>query len=306
MNFITRLFPVWALLFSLVAYLFPAWLVPLKSYIIPLLAVIMFGMGITLSLSDFRALARNPAKILIGVAIQFVVMPIVAFLLSIIFNLGPELTAGMILVGSSAGGTASNVICYLARGNVALSIAMTMVSTLFAVFLMPLLSWIFLHEMVAVPTLEMFLSVVKIVLVPVTIGVLINTLWHEHIKKFHSIFPLFSVIAIVFIIGIIVALNRDRFAAMGVSLLLAVALHNLIGMASGYGISHLLKYDVATKRTIAIEVGMQNSGLSVALAIAHFSGLAALPGAIFSMWHNISGSILASYWQGKRNVAAGS
>lgn len=298
-NAITRLFPFWAVLFSVTAYFLPTAFASQKSLIIPLLALVMFGMGMTLTWQDFRKVLRQPAKIVLGVFIQFLIMPLVAFLLSIALQFPPDLMAGMVLVGSSAGGTASNVICYLARGNVALSISMTMVSTVLAIFFMPVLTWLYLHTVVAVPVANMFSSVFKIVLVPVAIGTVLNSIWGKKLERISHIFPLFSMLVIVFIIAIIVGLNQERIAEIGFTIVLGVIAHNLIGMASGYGLSGLLKYDEQTRRTIAIEVGMQNSGLSVALAVAHFSGLAALPGAIFSIWHNIAGSALAGWWSKK-------
>ncbi|MCA9732720.1 bile acid:sodium symporter family protein [candidate division KSB1 bacterium] len=298
-NSITRLFPFWAVLFSITAYFFPTVFASQKSLIIPLLALVMFGMGLTLTWQDFLQVVKQPAKIFLGVFIQFFVMPLAAFLLSALLQFPPDLMAGMVLVGSSAGGTASNVICYLARGNVALSISMTMVSTLLAIFFMPVLTWLYLHTVVAVPVESMFISVVKIVLVPVALGTALNSILREKLRQISPVFPFFSMVVIVFIIAIIVGLNQSRFVEVGLTVVLGVMAHNLIGMASGYGISKLFKYDEQTRRTIAIEVGMQNSGLSVALAVAHFSGLAALPGAIFSIWHNISGSLLAGWWSRK-------
>lgn len=293
---LTRLFPVWALLFTAAAWFFPTLFAPGKSLILPLLMLIMFGMGMTLGASDFYRVIRRPKVIGLGIALQYTVMPLLAFLLSRLFALSPELTAGMVLVGASSGGTASNVITYLAKGDVALSISLTAVSTLLAVALMPLLTWVYIGQSVPVPVIQMLQSVLEVVLVPVAVGIAVNTLFGMKMQKVKPLFPLLSMVSIVLIIAIIVALNHDNLGKVGPILLLAVALHNLGGMAAGFFVPRLLGYDAVTCRTMAFEVGMQNSGLSVALAIKYFGALAALPGAIFSIWHNIAGSVLAGWW----------
>jgi BASS family bile acid:Na+ symporter len=250
----------------------------------------------TLKWSNFLEVVKTPKVIAAGVSMQYLIMPLMAFVISGLFGLSNELTAGMVLVGSSAGGTASNVICYLAKGNLALSITLTMTSTILAVGATPLLSWIYLNQFINVPVGDMFLSILQIVIVPVLAGTFINSLFEEKLSRIKPVFPLISILAIVTIIGIIVALNNERLAEIGFVIIAAVILHNLSGLLLGYWLSHILKFDRTTCRTVAIEVGMQNSGLSVALAIKFFSSLAALPGAVFSIWHNLSGSFLASYW----------
>ncbi len=302
-KFITHLFPVWALLLSGIAYYFPEPFTTLKPGIIPLLAVIMFGMGMTLTMEDFKRVGQTPGIILIGVCLQFLVMPLAAYMISIGLKLPLPLLIGMVLVGASSGGTASNVICYLARGDVALSITLTLCSTLLAVVAMPALTWLYLGERIPVPVWGMLLTVLKIVIAPVLIGVLINHLAGPRLKPVKPLFPVISVIAIVLIIAIIVAVNQARISELSFVIMTAVILHNLTGLLGGYWVSKWMGYDQQTCRTLAIEVGMQNSGLSVALAIKYFSVLAALPGAIFSIWHNLSGSVLASLWShnGKSN-----
>ncbi len=290
------LFPLWAILVSIYAYLFPGYPAQLKALIIPLLAVIMLGMGMTLKWENFLDVVKSPKIIAAGVSLQYLIMPLMAFVISGMFGLSNELTAGMVLVGSSAGGTASNVICYLAKGNLALSITLTMTSTILAVGATPVLSWIYLNQFINVPIGDMFLSILQIVIVPVLAGTLINSVFEKRLIRIKPVFPLISILAIVLIIGIIVALNKERLAEIGLVIIAAVILHNLSGLLLGYWLSYKLKFDKTTCRTIAIEVGMQNSGLSVALAIKFFSSLAALPGAVFSIWHNLSGSFLASYW----------
>ncbi len=293
---LTGLFPLWAILFSGLAYGFPAVFMPLKEAIVPLLGLVMFGMGMTLTPKNFLDVSRRPVLILFGVALQFLVMPLVGFLVAAGFGLSAMLTAGVVLVGSCPGGTASNVITYLARGDVALSITLTTVSTFLAVLVTPVLVWLYVGETVPVPVFDMLLSILKIVLVPVVLGVLLNRVFGAYLGKTKAVFPLLSVVAIVLIIAIVVALNRDALGTLGPALVAAVILHNFLGLAGGYGLARIFGFDEATRRTLAIEVGMQNSGLGVALAVQYFSTSAALPGALFSIWHNVSGALLASFW----------
>lgn len=295
-NKLTALFPLWAIGLSIVAYIFPDHFTQLKPAIVPLLALIMFCMGMTLTWRHFKEAAKQPVIIGIAVCIQFIFMPFFAWIISLAFQLDEAQMIGMVLVGSSAGGTASNVICYLARGNVALSILMTMVSTLCAVFLMPALTYFYLSQSVPVPVGKMMQSIMIIVLIPVITGMTINSLFGTRLKKLLPVFPLLSTVMIIIIIAIIVGLNQNSLQTAGLLIVSAVFFHNLLGLITGYMVPRLLKYDAVTCRTVSIEVGMQNSGLSVALAIQYFSNLGALPGAIFSIWHNISGSILAAYW----------
>ena len=292
-----HLFPLWAILLSVIAYFLPALFIPLKPGIVPLLMVIMFGMGITLTLGDFLRVLRQPGILLLGVTLQYSIMPLAALMVASVLGLPTALLVGMVLVGSSPGGTASNVICYLARGNVALSVSLTLLSTLLAFALTPALTWLYVGHAVPVPVWDMLYSVLKIVVIPVLLGAGINTLLGNRLQRWLPFFPLLSVLAIILIIAIIVALNQSRLASIGYAISVAVILHNLIGLLAGYWIPRLLGKDAITCRTLAIEVGMQNSGLSVALAINYFSSMAALPGALFSIWHNISGSLLASFWR---------
>lgn len=301
---ITQLFPVWAVILSGIAYLYPATFLPFRTAIVPLLGVVMFGMGLTLQASDFGEVFRRPRVVGLGLALQYGVMPLAAWSVGTALGLGPEVIAGLVLVGACPGGTASNVICYLARGDVALSITLTTVSTLLAVVLTPALTWIYVGQMVPVPVGAMLLSIVKIILIPVAAGILLNRVAHRRLARVKHVFPLVSVIAIVLIIAVIVALNRNSLADVGAAVMAAVMLHNLAGLAAGYGFARLLIGDRQTARTLAIEVGMQNSGLGVALAVKFFSPMAAVPGALFSIWHNLSGSLLAGWWS--RNRAGGS
>ncbi len=293
---LTQLFPLWAIIFSILAWYQPQLFSAYKTWIVPLLSVVMFGMGLTLHLSDFNYVLRMPRLVLAGVGLQYTVMPIAAVSISMVLGLDPVLTAGMVLVGASPGGTASNVVCYLARGNVALSITLTAVSTLLAVILTPLLTLQLVATSIHVPTVEMLLSILYMIVLPVSLGIALNHLLGKILTPIRHVFPLISVIAIVFIIAIIVSLNTNNLLQLGPVLLAAVVLHNATGLFLGYFITRLLGYGPTECRTLAIEVGMQNSGLAVALAAKYFAASAALPGAIFSIWHNLSGSMLAGYW----------
>jgi BASS family bile acid:Na+ symporter len=291
-----RLFPVWAIALSILAYLIPAPFAELKASIIPLLTLIMFSMGLTLSLDDFKRALSMPKLIISGLVLQYTVMPLTALLVANLMQLDPMLSIGLILVGTCPGGTASNVITYLAKGNVALSISLTSLSTILAVVLTPAITLLIADTSIDVPAGKMLISILYIVIFPVGLGLTLKHYYAYKIKTVETYLPLIAVIAIVLIIAIITALNVNQFSKLGVTLLLAVALHNIFGLFAGYSSAKLLGYKAKECRTLAIEVGMQNSGLAVALAIKHYSAAAALPGAIFSIWHNLSGSALAFFW----------
>jgi BASS family bile acid:Na+ symporter len=289
-------FPLLAVLGSLFAYYFPQYFVELKSAIVPLLGVVMFGMGMTLTAENFRAVSRRPVAVVTGLCLQYGLMPLLGWAIGHFLGLPVQIIAGLILLGSCPGGTASNVICYLARGDVALSITLTAASTLMAILATPFLTLMYAGQMVPVPVVAMLVSILKIVVLPVFGGVLINHYFHDRLAGVKHFFPALSVAAIVLIISVIVALNRDQFELLGGGLVLAVVAHNIAGLVAGYLLTLLLTRDQRQARTLAIEVGMQNSGLAVALAMQYFSAMAALPAAFFSIWHNISGSVLATWW----------
>lgn len=292
-----RLFPVWAIVFALLAAFVPAPFVELKGVIQPLLALIMFVMGLTLSWSDFAAVLRAPKAIAIGVVLQYALMPLAALLVSKLLGLSPELTIGMVLVGATSGGTASNVITWLAGGNVALSVSMTMVSTLLSVFMTPFLVWAYMGTSIDVPVAGMLLSIAQLVIAPIVLGSLVHHFASRALARVEPALASIAMVAIVLIIATVVALNAGRLASLGPVVALAVIAHNAIGLAGGYGLARVFGMDQRDSRTIAIEVGMQNSGLAVSLASQFFTPGAALPGALFSVWHNISGSLLAGYWK---------
>ncbi|MBT3530800.1 MAG: bile acid:sodium symporter family protein [Gammaproteobacteria bacterium] len=300
MSRLNNLFPLWAVLVSISAFYFNTQFSRLEGLIVPLLASVMFIMGLTLTRDDIYRIAKDPRAIFVGVLLQFLLMPFLALTLANMLQLSNQLTIGMVLVGSCAGGTASNVICYLAKGDVALSISMTMVSTLVGVVATPLLCTFYLSETVDVDTIALLFSILQMVFVPVLLGFSVNHFFHKQVLKIEEHLPSASILVILLIIGIVVSLNSGRLLDVGLLTLAAVILHNLSGIAGGFYVSRLLGLDLRQSQTIAIEVGMQNSGLGVALALQFFSATAALPGALFSVWHNISGSILASIWAKKR------
>ena len=293
-NLTIRVFPVMAVLISVLASVRPQWLAPGKSFVEPLLGVIMLGMGTTLSVKDFRSAAKRPHAVLIGMFLQFALMPFLAFVIGHALRLPKEQFVGLVMVGTVAGGTASNVIAYLAGGDVALSITMTACSTAASIVLTPLLSALYLRHTVPVPAWDMFKSILLVVALPVALGVVINRLCRRHSELLNKVCPLVSVAVIVLVIGIVVSLNAGKLSECGPLVVAAVILHNLSGMAAGYGCARLLRCDGRTSVTIAIEVGMQNSGLAAVLAQKFFCTAAALPGALFSIWHNISGAVFAA------------
>ncbi|WP_348541254.1 bile acid:sodium symporter family protein [Thalassospira sp. A3_1] len=294
-----QLFPLWAALLSLLAYFVPGAFTSMSGAIIPLLTVIMLAMGLTLTTRDFANVAKSRKAMAVGVVLQFLIMPAAAWTVATLFGFGPELMIGMLLVGSVAGGTSSNVMCYLAKGDTALSISMTAASTIIGVFLTPVLASFFAGQSIDVPVQPMLMTLLQVVLVPVAIGVALNEFASKWIRKIEGLFPYVSMFAILLIIAIVVALNAGKIATVGLIVAFAVILHNAIGLALGYGITALLGFDRKICRTIAFEVGLQNSGLATALALKFFTPTAALPGTLFSVWHNISGSLLAGYWSRK-------
>lgn len=291
------LFPALILAGGALGMLFPASFVPLSSWINPLLMVIMFGMGLTLTLPDFGTVLRHPWPVLGGVAAQFLIMPLAGWMIAAILSLDPALAAGVILVGCAPGGTASNVVSYLARGNVALSVAMTSVSTLLAPLLTPLLTLWLAGQYLPVAAGSMAGSVVQIVLLPVLLGLVIRLVLNRAVEAVLPALPWVSVLAIAFVVSIIVAGSSQKILEAGLMVLLAVVLHNGLGLLLGYGVGAALKLPRSSRRTVSIEVGMQNSGLAAGLANQYFSPEAALPGAVFSVWHNLSGALAAAYWR---------
>ncbi|HIW92286.1 MAG TPA: bile acid:sodium symporter family protein [Candidatus Corynebacterium avicola] len=272
-----------------------------------LLGLIMFGMGLTLKPNDFALVVKRPLPVVIGVIAQFVIMPLTALFVVWVLGLPSAIAAGVILVGCAPGGTASNVVSYLARGDLALSVAMTSVSTLLAPLLTPLLTHWLAGEYMPLDGGAMALDIVKVVLVPVIAGLVLRLLLPGIVNALLPVLPWISVIAIAVVVAIVVSGNRDNLLDAGLLVLVAVVLHNVLGLALGYGAGKITGQPVPTRRTMAIEVGMQNSGLAAGLAAQHMEPMSALPGAIFSVWHNLSGAVFAALCRaidGRRNGTA--
>ena len=296
MSRLQRYFPILAIAGSIAAYFWPQWLAEQKHWIVYLLGAVMFCMGVSLTLNDFKRALSNYWILLLGLGLQFIVMPLIAWQLSTLAGISIALTTGMVLVGSVPGGTASNVICYLSKGDVALSITLTAISTCMAIVVTPLLVYLYLHKTIEIPVQKMMVSIFYIVLLPVGIGVILNRYIPILVKPVQTFGADISIVVICLIIAIIVALNYENLGTVSTVLLLLVLAHNVLGLIAGYLATFLLTRDHRISKTIAIEVGMQNSGLAVALAVKFFSATAALPGALFSILHNVTGSLLASYW----------
>ena len=300
-SFISKYMAVFVILVAAIALIQPwtfKWAAPKITI---LLGIVMFGMGMTLRLRDFQLVFQRPKDVFIGALAQFTIMPALAWLLAKGFGLPPELAAGVILVGTCPGGTSSNVMTYLARGDVALSVSMTMTTTVLAPIVTPLLTWGLAGEWVDISLSAMMMSIVQVVILPIVLGIVINSFFEETVQKIVKLLPLISVIAIVLIVGGVVSVSSQRILETGLLIMLVVMLHNLLGYSIGFLIAKALHMNIAKAKAISIEVGMQNSGLATSLAMLHFGAAAAIPGAIFSVWHNISGSLAANYLSSRMN-----
>ena len=301
-NFFGKNMAIIVLIVAALSLFFPKSVSFIKtSYVNYLLMIVMFGMGLTLKFEDFKVVFTRPKDIIIGAIAQFTIMPLLAFLLSIIFKLPNELAVGVILVGTCPGGTSSNVMTYLAKGDVALSVGMTSVSTILAPIATPLLTLLYAGQRVNVNAVNMFISIVQVVIIPIGLGFIINRFFHKFTNHIKEILPLISVLAIVSIVAAVVSANSSRLMQVGYLIIIVVILHNCFGYLLGFGVGKLLRLDNSKCKAISIEVGMQNSGLATSLAATHFASipLATIPGAIFSVWHNISGSIVANIMASK-------
>ena len=295
-HYISKYMAVLVLVCVVLSLLFPAVLQPIPTKTINyLLGVVMFGMGLALNLHDFKIVFSRPKDIIIGCMAQFTVMPLLAWGLAKVFQLDEALALGVILVGCCPGGTASNVITYLAKGDLALSVGMTGVSTVLAPMLTPLLTWVLTGESIHVDVAGMLLSILWVVILPIVLGLVIKSLWPKFTEKAMDYLPAFSSVAIAFTVSIVISANASKLLASGFLIILVVMCHNLCGLGLGYLIGRLTGMPEPKKRAVSIEVGMQNSGLASSLATLHFAAypMATIPGAIFSVWHNISGAIVA-------------
>ena len=299
-SFVSKYMAAIVIIVAAVALFLPPiflWVTPNISL---LLGVIMFGMGMTLKFRDFQEIFKSPRDVLAGALAQFTIMPALAYFLAKIFSLPPELAAGVILVGTCPGGTSSNVMTYLAKGDVALSVSMTMLTTILAPIITPLLTWWLVGEWIQVSLSAMIISICQIVILPIILGIAANAFFSDTVKKFTKILPLISITAIILIVGGVVSVNAQKIMEVGLIIGGVIMLHNLLGYFFGFIIARLLKMNLSKSKAISIEVGMQNSGLATSLAMLHFGAAAAIPGAIFSVWHNISGSIAANFLAGKK------
>lgn len=289
-------FPLIVLGAGALAVFWPVPFLPLGAWINPLLMVIMLGMGMTLQTSDFALVAKRPFALVIGILAQFIIMPLTAWAIVNVVSLDPALAVGVILVAAAPGGTASNVMTYLAKGDTALSVAMTTVSTLVAPILTPLLVLWLAGSYLPVDAWGLFLSIIQIVIVPIVLGLLLRRFLPKFVARLVPWMPLVSVIGITLVILAVVSASAQTILTSGLVIFAIVIVLNGVGLALGYFAARLAGLDERSRRAVSIEVGMQNSGLAAGLARTHFSPEAALPAAIFSVWHNVSGSLLASFW----------
>lgn len=295
----SRLMVLWVILAGIIGYFYPPALTFFKPYKDWFFMFTMAGIGVVLSIEDFIPIVKRPYWVLLGTIAQFVIMPLLGFLIARGLQLPPNLAIGVILVGSTPGAMASNVISYMAGADVAYSIALTSTSTLLSPLLTPLCTYIFGSVYISVPFWDMFISIIKMVIVPLIIGFGIRYLLKERINRIIDIFPAISSLCIAFICGLVVALNANTFKEVSLLIFSAVVLHNFFGLVLGYGAGVLYRFDEKRRRTLSIEVGMQNAGLGALLALNHFSTESALPNALFATWCIITASILAELWQWK-------
>ncbi|HEY0289149.1 MAG TPA: bile acid:sodium symporter family protein [Pseudomonas sp.] len=296
-RFVGNTFAYWVLLYAVLAFLFPSWFIGLRILIVPLLGLVMFGMGLTLKLDDFSEVMHHPWRVALGVIAHFVIMPGMAWLLCQLFHLPPEIALGVILVGCCPSGTSSSVMTWLAKGDLALSVAISALTTLLAPLLTPALIWLLAAAWLPVSFLEMFWSILQLVILPIVLGVIAQRLLRERVQFVVDVLPLVSVISIVMIVCAVVAVSQAKIAESGLLIMAVVILHNSFGYLLGYYTGKLFKLPLAQRKSLSLEIGMQNSGLGAALASAHFSPLAAVPSALFSVWHNISGALLSTYFR---------
>jgi BASS family bile acid:Na+ symporter len=301
-HYISEYLGVLVLLAAVLALVFPEVTRQVSPKVINyLLGLVMFGMGLTLNLHDFKVVFSRPKDVICGCLAQFTVMPLLAWLLARLFSLDDALALGVALVGCCPGGTASNVITYLSKGDLALSVGMTSVSTLLAPLLTPLLTWLLAGHRVNVDVMSMFLSILWVVILPIVIGFLVKHFLPKFTREAVDYLPAFSSLAIAAIVAIVIGANAEKLLVGGLTIVVVVMLHNLCGLSIGYAIGRLLRLSRPKRKAISIEVGMQNSGLASSLATLHFAAypMATIPGAIFSVWHNISGAIVARVYSRK-------
>lgn len=304
-KFLTKYFTFFVILVALLAIFIPGpgtMLATTKvgnlSAVSILLMIVLFGMGITLTPNDFKRVARNPLQVILGTIAHYIIMPFIAFLLVHLFGLTGAAAVGVILVGSAPSGTSSNVMSFLSGGDVALDVSIGLLSTLLAPVMIPTLLKLLAGKWVNVPFSSMFFSAFQIVVIPIVLGIIVHTIFKEHVQKVIEIMPLISQVAILVIILAVLSANSKTILAVSTLILVPVIiLHNLLGYLLGYGFSKLMKMDTPQQKAITFEVGMQDSALASTLAISFFEPASAIAAVMFSVWHNISGSVLASLWK---------
>jgi BASS family bile acid:Na+ symporter len=297
LKFYTRLFGLWVFIGFIIAYLFPNLFIPLRPFMEWFFAFTMFGIGVVLNLEELKAILKAPVLILLGVICQYTIMPVLGFTLSKIFSLNKDFALGLILTGSAPGAMSSNVISYLADADVAYSVSLTTVSTFLSPVLTPALTYLLAHFYFKINFWTMFFGILKMVVIPLTVGILIKIKFREKLESFISIFPAISVTFIVFICSLVAALNKNYLSQMSLFILVIVLLHNINGYLAGYGVGRLLRLNLKRRRTLSIEIGMQNAGLGVILALKYFSEKTALPAALFVIVSVITSALLARYWR---------
>lgn len=301
---ITKLFPLWVIVFSVFAFFNPAPFKPWSQFIPYGLGIIMLGMGLTMTLSDFKLVLTRPKDVLYGIFLRYLIMPFVGFGVAKLLGLPPALAAGLILVGCCPSGTASNVMTFLAKGDTALSVTVSSFNTVLAPILTPYIFLLLAGTLIPIKAEALLIDILKIVLLPVAIGIGLRTFLSDFVDKIMKIVPVISVVCIVGVIAVVIALSASKLATVAMIAFAAVALHNAVGLGLGYGASRAAGMSQHKAKAICFEIGMENSGLAVALALAHLDPIAAVPGAIFSVWHNLTGSMLAGYWSSKKDEAS--
>lgn len=287
---------LWVLIAVGISYFYPQLLTGMKGQTEWLFALTMFGIGAVMKAEDFKPLIKKPQMVLLGTLAQFAIMPALGFLIARGLNLPPDLALGLILVGTVPGAMASNVISYLAKADVAYSIALTSTSTFLAPVLTPTFTYIFGRTYIEIRFWPMLVSIVQMVIIPLLLGMLIKHYFKKQIEGFADLFPALSTLFIAFICGLVVALNRDYLASVTGLIFLAVLLQNFFGLLLGYGAGKLYGFDRKRCRTLSFEVGMQNAGLGAVLALKHFSAQSAIPNAFFATWCIITASVMAEIW----------
>ncbi|CAK8053707.1 Predicted Na+-dependent transporter YfeH (YfeH) [Eupransor demetentiae] len=296
-SWVSRWFTALIILWAAFNYFAPGFSLSFASNVSYILSLILFGMGLTLSPADFKRIFKRPIPVILGTVAHYVIMPLIAFTLCLVFHLEGDIAAGVILVGSCPSGTASSVMAFLAKGDVALDVSIEALSTLLAPIMLPLLLKLYAGQYVAVSSSTLFWKTLEIVVAPIILGVIVNTFFSKQIEPIKHVMPLISQIAILSIIGVVFAVNRAHlFSAATMIIIPIVMLHNLLGYALGYGFARLIKLDLPQQKAFTFEVGMQDSSLGATLAMKYLVPVAAVPSTFFSIWHNISGSILSSWW----------